>query len=361
VTCFAAGLVTSEWGPLIKHLEVFLANNDVNDDNMGAYCSSLTYILSATPSLVTFRNWSNMPAVVLYPLAQSSRLGVGIQNLGLEVGSRSGRLHCSFAVIINQMPSLISLKLQLAAEDETYDDISRHPLKLLNLKTFHVSYKSLGSENEPEVREIFSWLGRSRFHQHCAIAIDTHGTLVEVDHSLLLNPLWAHHQSKDISLMWADEGDIPSTSTLFASPHLQNIHFSNALPPVALIPRTHHRPVPTLHLHTWIPVETDPNTPAHRDIDEDAIWTFLDELYVASSKDLPQLTVYVHVVTDDPSKHWFSFGIRKQYSQNNRYIWHSTSSSPKQGSYGWVFMRRMDAHRRRLREVGVLLIDGSLD
>jgi hypothetical protein len=164
VTCFAAGLVTSEWGPLIKHLEIFIAEDDVNGNDMGAFCSSLTYILSATPGLVTFRNWSNMPAVVLYPLAHSSPLGVGIQNLGLEVGTRSGRLHCSFAMIINQMPSLISLKLQLAAEDETYNDISKHPLKLLNLKTFHVLYESLGSEDGPEVKEIFNWLGGSRFH-----------------------------------------------------------------------------------------------------------------------------------------------------------------------------------------------------
>jgi hypothetical protein len=351
-------LAGSSYVSLIETIEIRAVS--IDEYEVGSFWSSITFMLSAAPNLMALTIAADIPSVMLGPLILPGH--VGLRSLAIVIASLSDTSVA--AKIITRILTLTSLKIRFCVEGRGYENLSEYPLLLPNLKELHVWHSE-----EASIRALFSWLGASRFHKQCTFSIKITDSVVKQEESELLNTLWTAHESRVVDLRWR-QGSLTPACTLFANSHIQEFHCGPAMLSGALIPLTKSRSPPKVHLHTWIPARS--GYERNDDIDEDPIWASLEALYSAHSGSLSrkkasncETTIYVCVTTGNPRDEEIDDVFGESATRGNVFHWYRDSPDyDKLYRVNWPYEReyveRMETHRTRLREVGIILLDGNL-
>jgi hypothetical protein len=205
----------------IEHLRVTdgLLNNCPRDD-------AWSPLLQAIVRLPDLRGLSLEPTIPAAHLQNIVATLKNITSLTLVIGAEATiKPDCQ---ILNQMSTLLQLKLTIRRQDNTYDDPL--PLSLPHIKDFRFLHQGRSDANTPSRQSIrmFLWLAKCRFHPSCALTLFIAKEGFFCQDASRLDPLWDNHASSEtVVLVWPRP--IVGISSLFNHRSLRDLHIHGFL------------------------------------------------------------------------------------------------------------------------------------
>jgi hypothetical protein len=200
----------------IEHLRVTdgLLNNCPRDD-------AWSPLLQAIVRLPDLRGLSLEPSIPAAHLQNIVATLKNITSLTIVIGAEATiKPDCQ---ILNQMFTLLQLKLTIRRQDNTYNDPLA--LSLPQLKDFRFCHPGREGGCHLSVRfaPMFHWLGACRFHPSCALTLLVAQEYFLIQDTRPLDTLWKNHASSETVILAFPFG-IAGISSLFDHRSLRDLH-----------------------------------------------------------------------------------------------------------------------------------------
>jgi hypothetical protein len=288
----------------IEHLRVTdgLLDNCPRDD-------AWSPLLQAIARLPDLRGLSLEPAIPAAHLQNIVATLKNITSLAIVIGAEATiKPDCQ---ILNQMSTLLQLKLTIRRQDSTYNDPLA--LSLPHLKDFRFRHQGRGGGGHPSVQSsrMFHWLGACRFHPSCALTLLITQERFFSQATRRLDTLWNNHASSETVIL-ACPLQIVGSSSLFGHRSLKDLHIHGFPVPVKAFQTTdlpfviHYHVKRTARQSTPKP-EPKPRTEADlEEAERESSDPILEELKAlaqarqSTSGVLSQVKICLHIAHDPP-------------------------------------------------------------